>query len=283
MRLECRAMKTLCREAASETARYLTSRRVWLAVPILLVAVACSPPATEPPEPDEVPEAASSAPALVVTSDFTNDLFARWPDGGEPEGFEPRLAREIAAELRRPVEWKRLEFNKLIDAVIAGRADIVIASTGVTPERSRRVDFSRSYFVTRIDVVVRAADGIGKIEELDGRRVSASRGTTSALALETRLPGAEAILDRPPGVSAAAMLRNGTVDGALMDGPDAARVVADDPTLRILDAPAATERYAAAVQLGNTELLRAVDTVISRLEREGQLRSWAREEGLIAD
>lgn len=248
----------------------------------LLALSGCFAPGPESPPAAGGADSAGDGRPLVVVSDFTNDLFARWPQGGEPEGFEPKLARAIADELRRPIEWRRLEFSELLEAVASGGADLSIASTGVTPERSLRVDFSCSYFVTRIDAVVRRDDDIRTLDALAGRRVAASGGTTSALALELRLPGAEAVLDRPETVTLGSMLLDGSIDGALMDGPDAERLVATEPRLRRLEEPVAAERYAVAVRLGNTDLLRAVDTVIARLELEGRLEAWARQEGLSA-
>ena len=63
--------------------------------------------------------------ALVVASDFDNPPFASWASGDEPEGFEPDLVRDLARVLDRPVRWKRVPFDTLLDVVSNDEADLI--------------------------------------------------------------------------------------------------------------------------------------------------------------
>ena len=136
--------------------------------------------------------APDGAEPLVVASDFSNAPFAFW-EGDEPQGFEPDLARELARDLDRPVQWKKLAFDRLLDTVAGGEAEIVIATTGITPERAERVAFSLPYFRTAICVVVRVGEQEPtRLSQLSDRPVGASRGTTSERALRLMLGSASA-------------------------------------------------------------------------------------------
>src|SRR6186713_3375601 len=91
--------------------------------------------------------AAPAAP-LIAASDLDHPPFAFVDSGGAPRGFEVELVEELGRALGRKVVWRRLAFGELLDAAAAGEVDLVAATLGVTPERARRVRFSRPYFHT---------------------------------------------------------------------------------------------------------------------------------------
>ena len=210
--------------------------------------------------------------ALVVASDFDNPPFASWLSGDEPEGFEPDLVRDLARVLDRPVRWKRVPFGTLLDVVSNDEADLIVATLGITPERSRMVDFSRPYYRTEIAVVVRAgADEPGSLSDLSGRRVGAARGTTSERAARNSLPDAVLVLERKDGESFGDMLLDDRIDAVCLDGPNADQLARENPAkLRRLEQALAEERYAIAVARGNESLLESINVFLEHREREGQ-------------
>ena len=222
-----------------------------------------------------------AAAALIVASDFSNPPFASWEQTDAPVGFEPDLARVLAEELQRPVRWKKMPFRELLTELEEGGADVVIATTGITPERAERVLFSRPYYRTEISVVMRVGvEEPQTLSALSGLSVGASRGTTSERALLASLPAAIPLLDRKEDQSLRQMLLDRSIDAACMDGPDALRLVEQNAgTLRRLDA-LASERYAIAVGLENAALLARINTILGRLLNDGTLAESARRHGL---
>ncbi len=205
---------------------------------------------------------------LVVASDFDNPPFASWKSGDQPEGLEPALARDLARKLGRPVRWKRVPFETLLTVVSNGEADLAIATMGITPERSRIVDFSRPYYRTEIAVVVRAGDNDPtSLSDLAARPVGAARGTTSDRAVRLRLPDAVLVLDRKEEESFRDLLLDGRIDAVCMDRPNAERLVRESPaSFRRLEEALAEERYAIAVARGNAALLESINEFL--LQRE---------------
>lgn len=220
-------------------------------------------------------EVTSAAPAcLVVASDLSNPPFAFVDADGRPAGQESEMLRAIAADLGYEIEWRRIEFGLLIEAVRGGEVDLVCATMGVTEKRAKEVDFSQPYFSTQIAAVVRRGPGEAQsLADLVGARVSAARGTTSEDAVREALPRAQWIFDRKEGISIVDALETGSIDAAVMDGPNAEALAAAQPGLRVLPQPLAVERYAIAVAKGNDRLRVRIDAAIRRLRVAGRLPS----------
>jgi polar amino acid transport system substrate-binding protein len=87
------------------------------------------------------------------------DLDARplfWTDeDGTRHGYEPAVGD--AAALGRPLEWVFLRWADFVPALEAGDCDGILCGQAITPERERRVDFTRPYAV--FDEAVRTFAG----------------------------------------------------------------------------------------------------------------------------
>ena len=75
-----------------------------------------------------------------------------------------------------------MPFDELIPALLDGRGHAVAAGLTVTPERSRKVSFTKPYLSRFDEVVVTSTTttGIRKIEDLAGRPVYVSSGSSYA-------------------------------------------------------------------------------------------------------
>lgn len=219
----------------------------------------------------------SRASTLTIASDLSNRPFA-YVDGSEPTGFESDLLRAIADEMGEVLEWRRLEFSELLDAVAAESVDLACATIGVTPEREAIVDFSHPYYRTEIAVVVRVGDGEPtRVADLVGRRVSAAAGTTSERAVTQLLRGSEGVYENKTGSSARDRLASGEVDAAVMDGPDAIRmVVASNGALTRLPGGLTQELYAAAFSKARTDLRDRFNDALTRLRDRGVVAALLR-------
>jgi ABC-type amino acid transport substrate-binding protein len=217
---------------------------------------------------------------LVVASDLDNKPFA-WVDSqGQPQGRDVRMMEAIGARLDRPIEWRRMEFAKLLPAAQHGEVDVVCATLGVTPERAELVDFTRPYFVTELAVVT--ADGPNaptSLAQLAGRRVAAGAGTTSERAVRQQLPAAHGIFENETGAAAPQRLKSGEVDAVVMDGPAADALVKANPGLRRLPQSLGDERYALVLRRGS-ELRTRLDDALAQMESDGAMRRLDAEFGL---
>jgi polar amino acid transport system substrate-binding protein len=67
---------------------------------------------------------------------------------GEIFGFEPDLARKLAAAMNVKVKFVTKPFNELLPALQNGEVDMVMSGMTITPERNLKVAFVGPYFIS---------------------------------------------------------------------------------------------------------------------------------------
>jgi polar amino acid transport system substrate-binding protein len=146
------------------------------------------------------------------------------PESGE--GFEPAVAYAVAAELgysANEVVWVRTTFDGAI-APGSKPFDFNLQQFSITEERKQVVDFSSGYYyVTQAIVSAEGSKiaGATSIADLKGAKLGAAVGTTSLTTAETVInPDAEIAVfnDNAAAVQA---LKNGQIDGLVVDLPTA--------------------------------------------------------------
>ncbi|MBK6938786.1 MAG: amino acid ABC transporter substrate-binding protein [Planctomycetes bacterium] len=234
-------------------------RRHALALFALTAVVACAAPRRDD--------------TFVVACDFDNPPFAFVAADGTLAGRDVEMMERIAQEVGLTLEWRKLPFDELLDAVAGDEVDAACATLGITEERERVVAFSMPYYETRIACLVRKGTGEPTtLADLDGMKVAAGRGTTSEAALTSVLPRAIAVVTAKAPKPTRERLRLKEIDAAVMDGPDADDLAAAHPeTFRVIDKPLAVERYAIALTRTNGALKEEVDAAIERLRTKGWL------------
>ena len=104
------------------------------------------------------PAGAADAPLRVATmsaAPFVMPQLSATPE--PPSGFSVDLWKEIARRIGVDSTWQRLDTQgELLEAVSAGRADVVVAALPMTPEREDQVDFTYPYFDAGLRIMVRA-------------------------------------------------------------------------------------------------------------------------------
>lgn len=229
--------------------------------------------------------ACASAPhddTFVVGCDFDNPPFAFVAADGSSVGRDIEMMERIAHDAGLTLEWRKLPFDELLDAVVTGEVDAACATLGITAERERVVAFSTPYYETRIACLVRSGPGEPtSLAELTDRKVAAGRGTTSEAALSAVLPRAIAVVTTKAPKPTRERLRLKEIDAAVMDGPDADDLAAAHPDLfRVIEKPLAVERYAIALTRDDGALKEKVDAALARLRANGWLAELDRRWGL---
>ena len=112
--------------------------------------------------------------------------FSYLNDAGEPEGYTIelclRVVETIEAELRLDdlaVEMVPVTPETRIPLLLDGTIDLECGSTTNSLSREEQVDFSHIIFITGTKLLVRQGSGIGEIEDLEGKAIALTRGTTN--------------------------------------------------------------------------------------------------------
>ncbi|SDC17169.1 amino acid ABC transporter substrate-binding protein [Acinetobacter boissieri] len=105
---------------------------------------------------------------------------------GKPLGYAidtcDDIATEIKKELQLPnlkVEYKKVSAEQRIPEVQSGNIDLVCDTTTNTKDRQKEVGFSINYFAAEVRFAVKKDAAIKDIQDLNGKSVSTTKGTTS--------------------------------------------------------------------------------------------------------
>ena len=202
--------------------------------------------------------------------------------GSYANGYDVMIAQRICEANGWELEVVATAWDSLIPALQAGTLDAIIAGQSMTAERMAEVDMAGPYYYATIVCVTTkdsAYASATSIADLAGGLCTSQSGT---IWYDTCLPQIPDAQIQAPADTAPAMimaLQSGTVDFICTDLPTASGAVAKDDNLVILnfsgtdgDFQFATEEERAenvnigmSVQKGNTQLLDAMNTVLSAL------------------
>ena len=112
------------------------------------------------------------------------------PKVGKHVGFSVDMAGELAKYLEMRF-GKKIEIvpftvtpKTRIPMVVNGTIDVEMGSTTYTQKREEQADFSMIFFFSETTFLVAKDSGIQTLQDLNGKRVGAARGTTNLKAVE---------------------------------------------------------------------------------------------------
>jgi polar amino acid transport system substrate-binding protein len=129
---------------------------------------------------------------LIVGVNTTTPIFGLMGKDGQPEGYDPDVARLMGKYLGVPVEFVPVTGANRIPALLTGRVDVLICLFGITPERVQQVWYSIPYASEAATLVGPGSRNVKSIDDLKGLKVGVPRGAMQDLIL-TPLAGAKGI------------------------------------------------------------------------------------------
>jgi polar amino acid transport system substrate-binding protein len=114
---------------------------------------------------------------LRVATDFAVPPYGMLDKNLQPIGLDVEVARKLAADWGLTLEFIETTGSSRIPNLLTGKADVVISSLSITPDRAEVIDFSAPYSVISSVVGGAAGDNVKGWEDLKGRSVAVARGT----------------------------------------------------------------------------------------------------------
>lgn len=191
--------------------------------------------------------------------------------GGSQEivGFDVEIAEYITEELGYDLEIQNIDFNGLIPALQANRADFVMAGMTPTEERRQNVDFSEIYYEARNTIVSRQGSGLTTVESLNGKQVGVQLGSTQEQAAK-EIQGANVKpLNRINEMIQE--LKAGRVDALIMEDTVAAGYVESNPDLQFTTIENTGEAGSAIAFPKGSELTAEFNTVLEEMKASGKI------------
>jgi glutamate/aspartate transport system substrate-binding protein len=138
----------------------------------------------------------------VITIGYNTDSapFSFQDDSGAPVGYSVDLCRRIATATKDElgldnleVKFVEISLENRFDAVESGQVDIECSSSTITLSRLAKVDFTLMTFVTGGALVSKENAAIMTTDDISGKSVAVTRGTTTETALTAHLK--ESLID----------------------------------------------------------------------------------------
>ena len=191
------------------------------------------------------------------------------------EGIDVEIASAIADKLGLELQIDDMDFDSALVAVQNDAADVVLAGLSYSEERDEVLDFTDSY-ATGVQVVIVKEGSDVTMDNLGEKMIGTQRGTTGYIYAsdtpENGGYGEDHVSAYDNGATAVQALVNGQVDAVIIDEAPAKEFVAANEGLTILPGNWVEEKYCAAVNEGNTELLNAINTALNELMDDGTVQ-----------
>jgi glutamate/aspartate transport system substrate-binding protein len=204
---------------------------------------------------------------------------------GEPKGYSVELCRSVvdglAGQLKREslkIQWVKLTLQNRIEAVRKKEVDIECGTATWTLSRQQLVDFSLITFVDGASLLLRAQSEVGRIADLDGKRIAVIAGTTTEPALRAALARQSvkaelvSIKTRDEGL---ALLGRNEVEALASDRTALIGVVVmgggSSGSFKLLDQDFSIEQYALMLPRGDHDFRLAVNRQLARVYRSGEI------------
>ncbi len=214
---------------------------------------------------------------LVVAHRESSVPFSYMVDG-KPVGYAVDLCLRIADAVRKKTGMKdmQVEFLMVTPAnrmvmVEQGKADLECGSTTNNAERRQKVGFTIPHFITGARLLVKASSPVDRIEDLTGRKLVSTKGTTPLKAVEQanreRLMGLT-IEEAPDHARGVEMVEKGEADAFLMDDVLLFGLAANRPdpkALKVVGRFLTTEPLAIMLPRSDAAFKKVVDDEMRRL------------------
>jgi len=194
---------------------------------------------------------------------------------GKPVGYAMDLCLRLADVVRKKTGKKDMQVEFLavtpanrIAMIEQGKADMECGSTTNNAERRQKVAFTVPHFITGARLLVKSASTIDRVEDLNGKKLVSTKGTTPLKAANRERLMGITILEAPDHAKAVEMVEKGEADAFVMDDVLLYGLAAGRPNpgaLKVVGRFMTTEPLAIMLPKNDPEFKKLVDDEMRRL------------------
>src|SRR6266404_8657997 len=242
----------------------------WLVV--IMLAALPAMVAAQPAAADSTLDKILKEKKIRVAIDVANPPFGILGTDGQPDGSDVAVARQMAKDMGVELEFVQVPSTGRIPSLLAGRADVTIASISVTTDRAKAVMYCHPNGALSITIFAPQAVRIATPADLVGKRVGITRATLEEATVPKMAPEGTKIVWYDDLASTVQALLSGQVDAAAMTA-FAEKTVSDANPSKQLENKllVTTAFYGPIVRQGDFELRQWINTWIFLNTRNGTL------------
>lgn len=194
--------------------------------------------------------------------------FGYVDENGEYQGYDVYFGNQIAKDLGVEVEYVPVEAASRVEYLVTAKVDIILANFTVTEDRAEQVDFAKPYMKVALGVVSPDSALITAPEQLNGKTLIVSKGTTAETYFTENYPDVK-LLKFDQYTEAYNALLDGRGDAFSTDNTEVLAWALENKGFTVgIDSLGNLDTIAPAVQKGNTELLNWLNDEIVTLGKD---------------
>ena len=194
--------------------------------------------------------------------------FGYVDENGVYQGYDVYLARRLAADLGVALEIVSLDAPNRIEYLQSFKVDVVLANFTYTEARAEQVDFALPYMKVALGVVSPDAALITEPEQLNGKTLIVSKGTTAETFFEANYPDVK-LLKFDSYTEAYIALIDGRGDALSTDNTEVLAWAIENPGFSVgIESLGSLDTINPAVSKGNETLLNWINEEIVLLGQE---------------
>ena len=205
---------------------------------------------------------------LVIGVFSDKKPFGYVDENGDYQGYDVYFARRLAQDLGVELKLVSVDAPNRVEYLTSAKVDIILANFTVTPARAEVVDFALPYMKVALGVVSPDSALITTAEQLAGKTLIVSKGTTAETYFAENHPEVR-LLKFDTYTEAFNALLDGRGDALSTDNTEVLAWALENPGFTVgIESLGSLDTIAPAVQKGNDTVRAYIDEEINALAAE---------------
>lgn len=205
---------------------------------------------------------------LVIGVFSDKKPFGYVDENGDYQGYDVYFARRLAQDLGVELKLVSVDAPNRVEYLTSAKVDIILANFTVTPARAEVVDFALPYMKVALGVVSPDSALITTAEQLAGKTLIVSKGTTAETYFAENHPEVR-LLKFDTYTEAFNALLDGRGDALSTDNTEVHAWALENPGFTVgIESLGSLDTIAPAVQKGNDTVRAYIDEEIKALAAE---------------
>lgn len=193
---------------------------------------------------------------------------------GVLKGYDIDLAKAIVEEIFPQggikIEFVSTSISDVIDLIQKDKVDMVVSDFTITEKRTKMVDFSLPYLKVNFAVLTKNSNDISKEDDLTNKTILVEKDSTAEKFVSEKGLNFKTCT---PMIKCYNLLNEGEFDAFIDDNLIVFAIDYLDKSLKTsIDSLSEPMYLAAAVKMGNKELLDAINSALNNLQKSGFLK-----------
>jgi len=187
-------------------------------------------------------------------------------------GMDVDLCNALAEKMGLKLTLVPTSVEARIAVIATGRADVLIANLAYTKTRGNQIQFSDPYYVAKEMLLVKKANANKTLADFKGKRISATKGTTSEQSIHIK--GGKAVTFQDAASAFLALEQNkavGFVTNTMTGIKMISQAKKDGIELAMIKEPMALEPIGVGMKRDESTLLNAVNTSLKTMDSDGTI------------